>query len=146
MPCSRRTCPVPTTKSDPWWKHLGNWVQLAIGVITLGGMLWAGIIWASDQRYVLKGELAEAVSQIGVAINKSNSESRAEYLEGQIEDLQDDIVFFSEEDGMESSVKRRCRKLPRVIQDWEAETSKEWESDPIVEAACRTATLARVEE
>ena len=128
-----------------------KWLSIAGGVLAVGAVVYSALLatitgWA-DSRYVLKKELAEAVVQIGETIQSERQEASRLALASEIEDLQDDIVFFSEESNMESSVKRRCRKLPRVIQAWEEQSDTDWEEDPIVEAACREATRpTRIEE
>jgi len=120
---------MPASK-DHWWGHVGNWVQVMVGFLTLGTFVFVAVMaamqsWADD-RYVQHPQLVEALGTL-----------RKQDLEDQIEELQDDIVFFSDS-GAEGSVKRRCRKLPKVIRKWEEHTAAEWEPDPIVRNACGT--------
>ncbi len=118
-----------------------KWLGISASAIGVSAVVYSALLatitgWA-DSRYVLKGELAEAVTEIGESIEKAAKDNRESQLSGEIRDLQDDIAFFSTEQNMQASVIRRCRKLPRVIQQWQELTNESWERDPVVEAACR---------
>jgi len=130
---------VMSPNSDHWWNHASNWVQLALGFIALGSFLFTAVMWAmtswADERYVQHPQLVEALEVLSKSIDKGTATTRQQNLEDEIEELQDDIVFFSDE-GSEASVKRRCRKLPKAIRKWEAHTNSDWEPDPVVRSAC----------
>ncbi len=123
------------TNRDHWWGHAGNWVQLLLGFIALGGFLFTSVMWAADERYVQHPQLVEALEVLSKSIDAGTATARRQNLEDEIEELQDDIVFFSDE-GAAASVTRRCRKLPKVIRKWEEHTSNDWEPDPVVRSAC----------
>jgi hypothetical protein len=112
---------------------------MLLGLIALGGVVFGVVMWAmttwADERYVQHTQLVEALEVLGKSLEESDAAQRKQVLEDQIEALQDDIVFFDEEQD-KASVKRHCRKLPKVIRNWEEHTQDSWVRDPIVRNAC----------
>lgn len=108
-------------------------VQTLGSAVIVGGVLYSTLLWSlstwGDERYVSKKDMMGAVREIHVHL-----------MEDDIATLQDDIVFFDDifdDENARASVRRYCRKLPRIVQNWEEQTSRRWEHDPIVQQACR---------
>lgn len=124
---------MPSISKKQWWRieslSASQLVQTLGSAVILGGVLYSALLWSlttwADDRYVSKKGMIAAISTVHVHL-----------MEDDIATLQDDIVFFDDE-GARSSVRRYCRKLPRIVQNWEEQTNRRWEHDPIVQQACR---------
>ncbi len=124
-----------TTLSDKATRYLqlaGSFFAVAAVVYTL--LLTTITGWA-DTRYVLKKELAQAVEEIKEATEDAAENASNRERESDIRDLEDDIVWFGEQDQI-ISAQRRCRKLTRIVRDWENQNDQRWQQDPIVSAVC----------
>jgi len=130
---------MPPKKTHSWMSF-SSITQALVGIVLLSGVIASALMWSmtswADDRYVLKGELLAAITIMADTINEGNSKNRIQSLEADIATLQDDIIFF-EDEGAASSVRRYCRQLPKLIQQWETETTRGWNSDPIVRSACQ---------
>jgi hypothetical protein len=121
-------------------ERYGSAVQ-AIGatlavLIVVGGFALRQHDAYADERYVLKGELLETLEALGKTLNERDGAKEKKDIEAAIVDLEDDIIWFSENDNMPSA-KRRCSKLTRAVREWnEISTPVIWVSDRVVQGVC----------
>lgn len=122
------------------WNQYKSGIQVV--ATTLGVLVIVGS-WAlnqhdayADERYVLKGELKATIEALDKNLDQRSFERENEQLENLIVDLEDDIIWFSENDGLPSAL-RRCRKLTRAVRDWnDIHPGEQWKSDRVVEGVC----------
>lgn len=107
-------------------------------LVLVGGWTLSRVEAWGDERYVLKGELRATIDALGTTLEERDEAAHKDRIEQTIVDLEDDIVWFSENDMMPSAL-RRCRKLTRAVREWNdliSTSESKWSSDPIVKNVC----------
>jgi len=123
-----------------WWSDYTAALQAfgATLAVLAGLMAWLvnyHDVYA-DARYVLKGELRATIEALGETLDARAAAEHRSVVEERIVDLEDDIIWFSE-NGAAPSALRRCRKLTRAVREWNDIAKPEmWQSDRVVQRVC----------